>query len=118
MIGVILGQSFLNFINASLMFFPIKGRQFLSILYLIAAAICFYLELYVPASFLGVTSLFVLCNALISERRIKSQQVLLQELVNQQIKEGVDESKRIGGNVKPGINSEEIEINESDNTST
>lgn len=117
-IGIVMGQALLTFINAYLVFFPIKGRQFLAIIYLLLSAIAFYMDIWVATAFLILASLLTLATATLTEYRLKSQQIMLEEFANQQNKEKPDESGTVSGDVEPGVDEQETETNEGDNSST
>ena len=68
--GVLMGQAMLTFINNYLMFFPIRGRQFLSIIYLVLSAIAFYMDVWVATGFLFLTSILTLGTAILTEYRM------------------------------------------------
>lgn len=118
LIGIILGQALLSFINAYLMFFPIRGRQVLSIIYLVLAAVSYYADIWVASSFLFLTSILTLGTAIVTERKLESQQLMIQEYMNQQKEESINESERASRNAEPGPDDQEIKINENNNSST
>ena len=116
-VGVVMGQALLTFISTYLMFFPIRGRQFLSIIYLVFAAIAFYMDIWVVTSFLLLTSIITLATAILTEKKLESQQILLQEYIEQQNKEKLNESGRTSGDVEQGVDEQETEVDEGDNSS-
>ena len=115
--GVLMGQAMLNFINNYLMFFPIRGRQFLSIIYLVLSAIAFYMEVWVATGFLFITSILTLGTAMLTEYRMKSQQVMLEQYMKQQNGEKSNESGRTIEDAEQGIDEQEVDTNEGDNSS-
>lgn len=115
-VGVVMGQALLTFISTYLMFFPIRGRQFLSIIYLVFAAIAFYMDIWVVTSFLLLTSIITLATAILTEKKLESQQILLQEYIEQQNKEKTNESGRTSGDVEQGVDEQETKVDEGDNS--